>query len=139
VVGIVVLSRQGAALDAESKAYVEDSIVTIGARWDADELWHRGTAHFREVTGQNDLRAFFDAAKTALGGLVEYRGASGQATIAITNAGKLATAQYRAKAAFEKGDADILVAAVKNGAEWRIEGFHINSSALMRSLVGWRS
>ena len=42
-------------------------------------------------------------------------------------------------AQFEKGNAEIQIGAVKNGAQWRIEGFHINSSTLMRSLVGFSS
>ncbi len=138
-IGLFVLARNGAALDAESKAYVEDSVVAIGAHWDAAALWQRSTPHFRAVTKQEDLRAFFDAANGALGPLTEYRGASGGAIIAMTNAKRSTTANYAARATFEKGNAEFEILAIKNGAEWQIEGFHINSNALMKSLVGLRS
>lgn len=137
--GIFMLVRDGAALDAESKAYVEKSVVAIADDWDADALWRRGTPDFRRLTDERDLRNFFDAARATLGRLVEYRGATGQATISITNAGRLTTANYTARVRFEKGDAEIRIGAIKSGSQWRIEGFHINSSILMRSLVGFRS
>ena len=138
-VGFFLLARNGTALDAESNAYVQNSVETITGDWNADELWKRSTAHFRQLTKEEDLRAFFNVASGTLGRLVEYRGAQGQATISISNVGNSATANYDAKVTFEKGDADILIAAIKNGSEWRIEGFHISSTALMRSLVGQRS
>jgi hypothetical protein len=138
-VGLFVLARNGSALDAESRAYVDESIVTIGGHWDVGELWQRSTPHFREITKQEDLRAFFDAAKGALGPLVEYRGARGEAMISVTPAGTKITGQYVAGAKFEKGNADVQIAAVKNGSTWGIEGFHIQSSTLMRGLVGVRS
>ena len=49
------------------------------------------------------------------------------------------TAKYDAKATFEKGNADIVVTAVKVGSDWQIEGFHINSTTLMRGLIGAHS
>lgn len=137
--GLFLLARDGAALDAESKAYVEKSVVAIADDWNADALWRQSTPDFRRLTDQQDLRNFFDAARGALGRLVEYRGATGQATISITNMGMLTTANYTAKVRFEKGDAEIRIGAIKNGSQWRIEGFHINSSTLMRSLVGFSS
>jgi hypothetical protein len=138
-IGLFFLARNGAALDAESKAYVKNSVVAIADNWDADALWRRGSPDFRRLTKQQDLRNFFDAARTALGPLVDYRGSSGQATLMLTNAGQRATANYNVRATFEKGDADIQVGLVKVGSHWRIEGFHIDSSTLMRSLVGFTS
>lgn len=138
-VGLFALSRNGAALDAESRAYVDRSIATIGGHWDAEELWQRGSAHFRQVTKHDELRAFFEAADQALGPLTEYRGARGEATISFLNGATTVSAKYIARAAFEKADAEIQIVAVKNGPEWHIEGFHINSSALMKRLVGLKS
>jgi multidrug resistance efflux pump len=37
-IGIFVLSRNGAALDTASRAYVDDSVVKIVANWNAQEL-----------------------------------------------------------------------------------------------------
>ncbi len=138
-IGVFFLARGGMALDAESKAYVDKSVTAITLDWDADALWQQSSPHFRQMTKQEDLRNFFDAAREALGRLVATRGATGQATISVVNAVKIVTANYTVRAQFEKGDADILVGVVKNGSQWRIEGFHINSGTLMRSLVGLKS
>lgn len=138
-VGFFVLARNGAALDAESKAYIDDAVVSIGSHWDANELWKRSTAHFRQVTKEDDLRALFDAAKDALGPMREYRGARGDASISVTNAGTTISAKYLAKVTYEKGDADVQIVVVKRDSTWLIEGFHIGSPQLMRRLVGLRS
>jgi hypothetical protein len=138
-VGLFMLARSGSALDAESAAYVRDSVVTIAGDWNVEELWNRSSLRFRKASTKQDLRNFFDVAKGSLGRLLEYRGATGQAMINISPAGQTTTAKYDAKATFEKGDADIVVTAVKVGADWRIEGFHINSTTFMRALVGTRS
>ena len=68
----------------------------------------------------------------------EFHGAEGQSAVMATPSGKSTTARYDAKVHFEKGDADIVVNAVKNASGWQIE-FRINSTALMRTLVGARS
>jgi hypothetical protein len=139
VVGVFIVARGGAAADAESKAYVDDTVVVIGGRWDANELWKRSTARFRQATKEDDLRAFFDAARQSLGRLVEYRGSRGEASIFVSTAGTTVSAKYIAQAMFERGAAEFQIAAVKNGVAWKIEGFHLNSPALMKRLVGTRS
>ena len=57
----------------------------------------------------------------------------------MSNAGTTVSAKYIAQAMFEKGVAEFQIIAVKHGAAWQIEGFHVNSSALMKRLVGTRS
>lgn len=138
-VGMFFLVRNGVAADVESKAYVSESVVAIGGNWDAGELWKRSSVRFRQVTNQEDLRALFDVAHQALGRLTEYRGARGDAIISVINGTMSVSAKYVARAMFENGDAEIQIAAVKNGAEWRIEGFRVNSSVLTKRLVGTRS
>ena len=137
--GLYVLAREGSALDAESKAYVQDAVEKITTNWDADELWQRSTAGLREHGTKQDVSNFFDAARNTLGPIQEFHGAEGQSTVMVTPSGKSITARYDAKVHFEKGDADIIVSAVKAASGWQIEGFRINSTALMRTLVGTRS
>jgi hypothetical protein len=139
VVGFFILARDGARADAESRVYVDDAVVAIGRHWDAGELWKRSSADFQRVTKQEDLRAFFEAAAQALGPLTAYRGAQGDATISVVNAHTTVTAKYIARATFEKGEAEFQIAAVKNDGEWRIQGFHINSAALTKRLIGTKS
>jgi hypothetical protein len=138
-IGLFFLARDGAALDADSKTYVDNSVATIAQNWDADALWHLSSSRFRQVTKQEDLRRFFGAARGALGRLRATRGAVGQEMISIRNTVKMVTANYTVHAQFEKGDADIRISIIKNGSDWRIEGFHIDSAVLMRSLVGLQS
>jgi hypothetical protein len=144
-VGVVILIRdagslitEGKTYSAESKAYGDDAMLNIFTNWDANELWQRSTPHFRQTIKRDDLLAFFDAAKDALGRLSEYRGTGG-ATVTVTNGRKSVKANYTAKTIFEKGDADVRLDLVKDGMVWTIEGFHIDSSVLMKSLVGTRS
>jgi hypothetical protein len=139
-VGLFVLARNGAALDAESKAYVDDSVVTITAHWSADELLRRSTPNFRQITSLDDLQGLFDAARTALGPLVDYGGSKGDSMVsAIVGSGTTISAKYVARAKFQKGDADLQLTLLKIDGGWKIEGFHINSNALMSSLTGRRS
>jgi hypothetical protein len=144
-VGIVVLIRDAGSLmteskaySAESKAYGDDAMLNIFTNWDADELWKRSTPHFRQAIKRDDLSAFFDAGKDALGRLSEYSGTGG-ATVTVTSGRKSVKANYMAKTRFEKGDADVRLDLIKDGMVWTIEGFHIDSSVLMKSLVGTRS
>lgn len=138
-IGMFFLARDGAALDAESKAYANKSVAAIAEDWDVDALWRLSSADFRQATKEDVLRGFFDATREALGRLVAARSATGQATISIINAVKVVRATYTVHAKFEKGDAEIRIGMVKSGSEWRIEGFHINSAQLMRNLTGLRS
>jgi transposase len=138
-IGLFMLARNGAALDAASKAYVEDTVVTVAAKWDADEFWKRASPHLRANVTRNDMHGLFDTARQALGPLLEYRGSQGQALMSTMNAQTTISAKYVASAHFQNGDADIQFVLVKQGDAWLIEGFHINSSALMQKLVGTRS
>lgn len=136
-IGLFILARNGAALDAESKAYVDDSVMAITADWSVDELMKRSSPHLRQVTRPDDLQALFDAARTALGPLVNYEGAKGDSTVsAMAGAGTTISARYFARGKFQKGDADLQITLLKLDGSWRIEGFFITSSELMRHLTG---
>ena len=137
--GFFVLNSKGQALDRTSKAYVEDSVAAIAAHWDADEFFKRAGPELRTRVKPDDIRGLFDAARSALGPLVEYRGSQGEAEIAVLDSQHRVSAKYVAHGHFQKGDAEIKLLLVKQGDAWMIEGFHINSSALMRRLVGMRS
>jgi hypothetical protein len=138
-IGLFMLARNGAALDTASKAYVEDTVVIVASKWNADELWKRASPHLRTIATRDDMRGLFDTARQALGPLLEYRGSQGQALISTMNSQTTISAKYVARAHFQNGDADLQFVLVKQGDEWMVEGFHINSSALMQKFVGTRS
>ena len=137
--GFFILARNGNALDTASKAYVEESVVAIAANWDVDELWKRASPRLRTTVKPDEIRGLFDAAKGALGPLVDYRGSQGEAMMSLQNASPAVSAQYIANCSFQKGNAEIRITLVKQGDTWLIRGFHINSTAMMKRLVGVRS
>ncbi len=139
-IGLFVLARNGAALDAESKAYVDDAVVTITAHWSTDELLKRATPHLLQITKPDDLQALFDGASMALGPLVDYQGAKGDSMIsAMVGSGTTVTAKYIARVKCQKGDADLRLMLLKVDGSWKIEGFYVGSSALLGTLAGRRS
>jgi hypothetical protein len=138
-IGIFVLARNGAALDTASKAYTEDAVLAIAANWEPDELWKRASPHLRKIATRDQLAGIFEAAKRALGPMQEYRGSKGQALIGFINGGKSISARYVATGDFQRGRANLRIGLIKQGDSWMIEGFHIDSPALMQQLVGTRS
>jgi hypothetical protein len=136
-IGIFIVARNGAALDAESKAYVDDAVITIAAHWSPDELMKRASLHLRQTVKRDDIEGLFGAAMTALGPLVDYQGAKGTSLVTATAlTGTTITASYVAQAKFMKGSAELQVALTKIDGLWKIEGFHINSSELMKTMTG---
>jgi hypothetical protein len=71
--------------------------------------------------------------------MLEYRGSKGQALMSVVNAHSVVSAQYVASGSFQKGAADFRINLVKQNETWMIEGFHIDSPAMMKRLVGVRS
>jgi hypothetical protein len=136
-IGIFVIARNGAALDAESKDYVDDAVVTITAHWNPDELMKRASPNLRQIAKPDDIVGLFGAAMTALGPLVDYQGAKGGSLVsAMSGSGTTISARYVAHARYARSDADLELSLLKVDGVWKIEGFHINSSALMSNMTG---
>ena len=129
--------RLHAAFDKESARYVDDAVVTITAHWNKDELLNRASPAFTKLASTDRLASFFDAVQGALGPLMDYEGAKGDALIKTDiGSGTTITAIYKAKAKFQKGTAEITLTLVKIGDTWMIEGFHIGSNQVMDDMVG---
>jgi hypothetical protein len=127
------------ALNSESRAYAADTLVAITKHWDPGELWMRSTPHFRETTLRDDVQSVFSRAGAALGPLIEYRGANGQAMVSTLNSRTTISAEYIAKGSFQNGDADFHMTMAKVGDTWMIDVFHIRSLALMKNQVRLKS
>jgi hypothetical protein len=134
--GLWFITRDHLALDRESSTFVKDSVIAIGSRWDTAELLQRATPHFREANAEADLRAEFANASASLGPLVEYRAVGGKANFLYALGDKPLTADYIVRATFAKGEADIVIQAVRAGSTWRIDNFSIGASPEMRALLG---
>ena len=135
--GLWLLTRDQLALSRDSTAFVKDLVAAIGSHWDTAELLQRATPHFREANSEADLRAQFAAASATLGSLVEYRAVGGKANYLEVLGNKPLTADYIVRATFAKGEADIVIQAIRTGATWRIDSFSIGgASTEMRALLG---
>lgn len=140
VVGFFFLVRNGSALDAESKAYVDDAVIAISSHWSKDELLKRGSPQLLARATPKDLDTLFEATTVGLGPLVEYQGATRQSwTSMAATSGTTVVAIYVAQARYQKGDATIRLNLIKTEGKWSIQGFYVDSTAMMGNLVGHRS
>lgn len=130
------LARTGAELDASSRSYTHQAVVAIAQSWNKDELWKRASPDFKKSTQLDDLTTLFDAANAALGPLLEYEGADGQAlmTKAIGSDGDI-KAHYVAEGRFAKDQATFEIALHQINNVWMIDGFHVRSASLMNRLA----
>ena len=131
-----VMARTNLAMDKESGAFAMNTVVAVGAHWDPAELWQRATPHFREQTTQDELRAQFDAANGRLGPMTESLAIAGKTSFPIVPTSAPLFADYIVRAAFTKGEADIVVRTVKTGTTWAIDSFTLGASPEMRKLLG---
>ena len=126
-IGIAFVAVRGAALDKESKAYVDSAIPAIVTTWSEKELLDRASPEFKKAVTIDQLDRLFRAFAT-LGRLQNRESANGQALMsATTKNGKTISAQYTANATFEKGEATIKLGLIKHGDQWQILGFHVDS------------
>ncbi len=130
VISFSVLAVKAAALDKESKAYVDEVTPKILANLNKETLFQYASVELKNSASPEEFDKIFNwFAK--LGQFKEYKGSSGQANISITTErGKQITGVYQAQAEFENGPATIEITTIKKGDNWQVIGFHINSMAL---------
>ena len=124
-VGIGISAKKGAALDRESKAYVDGAVPAIVSTWNEWELLDRASPEFKQATQSADVGRLFSPLHL-LGKLREYKGSEGQALIYHDLAkGTTISASYVAKAEFDAGSVQIDIKLIKHGDQWQILGFQI--------------
>jgi hypothetical protein len=130
-IGIAFVAVRGTALDKESKAYADSAIPAIVTTWSEKELLDRASPEFKKAVTMDQLDRLFRAF-AIVGQLQKCEPAQGQALIsATTQTGKMISAQYTAKATFQKGEAAIKLGLIKHGDQWQILSFHVDSPALV--------
>lgn len=130
-VGLWYVNARGNALDKESKAYADTAIPAIVANWNEQILFDRATVEFREAAKKQHIDQGFRWFGS-LGRLQKCEPAQGQATMSVTTLmDNKITAQYTAKALFEKGQATIQLELVKHGDQWWISRFGAYSPQLV--------
>lgn len=127
VVSLGVAIFNAGNLDAESKAYVDSAVPAIVANWNEHELLDRATPELRKSITPAALDDLFNRL-SHLGAMVEYDGATGQATMSyFTGAGSTVSASYVAKARFQNGTATFEIVLMKRGGHWMIHNFHVDA------------
>lgn len=130
-IGIAFVAVRGSALDKESKAYADSAIPAIVSAWSEKELLDRASPEFKAAVTIDQLDRLFRWV-SGLGQLQKCEPAEGQALMsATTQTGKRTSAEYTAKATFQKGQGTIKLGLIKHGDQWQILGFHVDSSALV--------
>jgi hypothetical protein len=127
-IGLGVFFYKGHALDAESKAFVDSAVPAITATWSKQQLLDRATPELRASVKPEELKALFDRL-SQLGPLIEYEGATGEATMSyIAGSGSTLSASYVAKARFQNGTATFRIVLMKRDDRWLIQNFHVDSA-----------
>jgi hypothetical protein len=130
-IGIAFVAVRGNALDKESKTYADAAIPAIVTTWSEKELLDRASPELKQAVTTDQLDRLFRWV-SGLGQLQKCEPSQGQALMsATTQTGKMISAQYTAKATFQKGEAAIKLGLIKHGNEWQILNFHVDSPALV--------
>jgi MFS family permease len=131
-IGIGIVAIKGAALDKESKAYVDAAVPAIVSSWKTQELLSRASPELKQATKTDDLERFFQAFRS-LGKMRKYQGSQGQSVISrILGKGTTISADYLVRVEFEGGTAKIYVKLIKHGNLWQIGGFHVEPTSNRR-------
>ena len=130
-IGFWYISVRGNALDKESKTYADAAIPAIVANWNEQALLDRASIEFSEAVRTQHLDQEFRWFGS-LGRLQKCEPVQGQATMSVTSLmDNKITAQYTAKAIFERGQATIQLELVKHGDQWWISRFGAYSPQLV--------
>ncbi len=128
---IAFVAVRGTRLDKESKAYADAAIPAVVKTWSEKALLDRASPEFKKAVTIQEVDRLFRWV-SELGRLKNCAPAEGHALMsATTEYGKRITADYDARATFEKGEANIHLTLIKHGDSWQIMGFHVNSPALL--------
>jgi hypothetical protein len=126
-VALGVFFYKGRALDAESKAFIDDAIPAIATAWSKQQFLDRAAPELRARVKPEELNAIFDRF-SQLCPLVEYQGASGRATMSyMSGIGSTVSAAYIAKARCQNGSATFRIGLLKRDGRWMIRDFYINT------------
>ncbi|MEO6536598.1 MAG: hypothetical protein ABIT47_02825 [Candidatus Paceibacterota bacterium] len=118
-------SIKGTAYDKESKAWVDNEVPKIVSNWNSNELIDHSSPELLVIMNKDQANAFIASARDGLGSMKKYNGSTGESGIHINNGKQTISAEYVAKADFEKGSADIDIRLLKEGGIWKILYFHI--------------
>jgi hypothetical protein len=132
-IGVSTVAQQGNALDAESRAYVDQVVPAIARHWDQNELLGHATPELLNVINPDQAAQLF-AIFARLGKITKYRGATGEATMSLMlDSGTAVFASYVARADFDNGSATFRIGLRKLDGRWLINSFYVDLAPPGRS------
>ncbi len=130
LIGFTILMIKGNALEKESIAFVDEITPKILSRLNKDTLFQYASYELKSSASSEEFDKMFDRLGK-LGQFKEYKGSDGPLNISVsTEEGKQITGLHEAQAEFENGPATIKITTIKEGDNWKVISFHIDSMAL---------
>lgn len=119
-------------LDHEATAYIQVAVPKIVEHWKSQELTSRATPELLKAAGSQDRIDRLFVMFRRLGAFKHLDTPQGDvSTSAYSGTGVVTVGNYTAQAEFENGNATIRIQLLRVGDGWKINGFHINSDALL--------
>ncbi len=131
VIVFAIIATKGAALDKESKAYVDEVVPIILADLNQETLFKYASPELINSASQEEFDKLFKWFKK-LGEFMYYEESTGEVHMQYTPKGKTISAQYIAKVEFESGPASVAIRIIKKDGGWKIFNFRINSKVLIQ-------
>jgi len=126
IVGSRLAPEKKTAPAADAHAYVDAAVVAICTDWNREALIDRAAPELAAALQSSAPREYF-VELSAVGPLKKYEGATGDAKTVVYNGNAKTTADYTARAEFERGPATVNISLVKfNEGDWQIAQFQVH-------------
>jgi hypothetical protein len=119
---------QGVEVNREAQQYAREAIVEIARAWDPDVLDQHTNAQYKRLTSRAMNEMILNLSRERLGSLLTL-GEPRMTGINMSSGtqGSRSVVALTFPATFEQGAGEFHVTVVKEGDEWSIEGFRIQS------------
>ncbi len=130
---LAVMPFVGPRLDAAARVYVEQSLPTVIARWNVNDLVSQASPELLDALPEAKRTALYNLCADRLGRLQTVRSVQGTSFVrfwtfpwSLTIGG-----QFVADVQFEKAAAHVTVRTIRRGGEWRYAFLGVNSDAFV--------
>jgi hypothetical protein len=126
IIGFQVFVGDGSGLDAESKAYMDETVPKILTSQRSDVFMQYVDRNPEKTMSEKEVARQVEIMKR-LGRFEGYDGEVGQARVRISGLSRIVTAGYLTTVHFSHGPAEVTAYLVKQNGKWFIHDLHINS------------
>ena len=126
---------KGAMNDVDQ--YAHESLVAIGAKWDAKEMEQRAAPEFGDQNGEHAIPQLMDLLAQKLGPIKgTFTGNVTGYNLQNNNGVSATYADWNADVTFEKGKGSVSMQLINRNGKWQILKFDVDSDALKDSKSG---